>query len=64
MVPFMNTTVWAGPAARALDGADLSYYVGFIVTAAAYTAIGHLRPAAGSRARHAVAREAGATSPQ
>ena len=28
MVPFMNTSVLEGPVARALDGADLSFYVG------------------------------------
>lgn len=36
MVPFMNTSLWTGPAATALDGADLAYYVGFIVTAVLY----------------------------
>ena len=36
MVPFMNTELIVGPVAKALDGADLSFYVGFVVTAVAY----------------------------
>ena len=36
MVPFMNTAVLVGPVARALDGADLSFYVGFLVAGAVY----------------------------
>jgi NCS1 family nucleobase:cation symporter-1 len=36
MVPFMNTAVIVGPVASALDGADLSFYVGFVVAAVAY----------------------------
>jgi NCS1 family nucleobase:cation symporter-1 len=36
MVPFMNTSIIVGPAATALDGADLSFYVGFIVTGILY----------------------------
>jgi nucleobase:cation symporter-1, NCS1 family len=39
MIPFMDTTLVVGPAARALDGADLSYYVGFAVAAAAYAVL-------------------------
>lgn len=35
-VPFMNTTVYTGPVAAALHGADLAYYVGFVVSLAAY----------------------------
>jgi hypothetical protein len=34
MVPFMNTGLLVGPVAKALDGADLSFYVGFVVAAA------------------------------
>ena len=64
MVPFVNTTLWAGPAARAMDGADLSYYVGFAVTTAAYAAICQLMPDARGRVRHIAAREAGAASRQ
>ncbi|MYW92830.1 cytosine permease [Amycolatopsis rubida] len=36
-VPFMNTTVYTGPVAAALHGADLAYYAGFVVSLAAYT---------------------------
>jgi nucleobase:cation symporter-1, NCS1 family len=40
MVPFMNTSIIAGPAATALQGADLAFYVGFIVTGILYYALG------------------------
>ena len=36
MVPFMNTGLIEGPAAKALAGADLSFYVGFLVAGALY----------------------------
>jgi NCS1 family nucleobase:cation symporter-1 len=36
MVPFMNTGIIEGPAAKALAGADISFYVGFIVAGALY----------------------------
>jgi NCS1 family nucleobase:cation symporter-1 len=36
MVPFMNTGIIEGPAATALAGADISFYVGFIVAGAVY----------------------------
>jgi NCS1 family nucleobase:cation symporter-1 len=36
MVPFMNTSLYVGPVAAHLDGADLSFYVGFLVAAAVY----------------------------
>jgi len=39
MVPFMNTALLVGPVAKALDGADLSFYVGFVVAAAVYLAL-------------------------
>jgi purine-cytosine permease-like protein len=39
MVPFMNTALLVGPVAKALDGADLSFYVGFIAAAAVYLAL-------------------------
>lgn len=35
-VPFMNTSVYTGPVAAALHGADLAYYAGFVVSLAAY----------------------------
>ena len=36
MVPFMNTGLLVGSVATALHGADLSFYVGFLVAATAY----------------------------
>ena len=39
MVPFMNTAVIVGPAASALDRADLSFFVGFMVAAVIYLAV-------------------------
>ncbi|MEC3977618.1 purine-cytosine permease family protein [Amycolatopsis sp. H20-H5] len=35
-VPFMNTSIFTGPVAAALHGADLAYYVGFVVTLLIY----------------------------
>jgi NCS1 family nucleobase:cation symporter-1 len=35
-VPFMDTSVYTGPVAAALHGADLAYYSGFVVSLAAY----------------------------
>jgi NCS1 family nucleobase:cation symporter-1 len=39
MVPFMNTGVLVGPVATALDGADLSFYVGFLAAGVVYLAL-------------------------
>lgn len=39
MVPFMNTGLVVGPVANALHGADLSFYVGFMVAAIVYSAL-------------------------
>jgi NCS1 family nucleobase:cation symporter-1 len=36
MIPFMNTSLIIGPVAHMLQGADLAFYVGFIVTAILY----------------------------
>ena len=36
MVPFMNTGVLVGPVATALDGADLSFCVGFLAASGMY----------------------------
>jgi NCS1 family nucleobase:cation symporter-1 len=44
MVPFMNTSIIVGPAATALDGADLSFYVGFIVTGILYDVLRRWAP--------------------
>jgi NCS1 family nucleobase:cation symporter-1 len=42
MVPFMNTGLIVGPVANALHGADLSFYVGFVVAAIVYSALRRL----------------------
>jgi NCS1 family nucleobase:cation symporter-1 len=39
MVPFMNTSIVVGPVASALHGADLAFYVGFIVAGVLYKAL-------------------------
>jgi NCS1 family nucleobase:cation symporter-1 len=36
MVPFINTGLLVGTVAKALDGTDLSFYVGFVVAAVVY----------------------------
>jgi len=36
MVPFMNTSIIEGPAAKALGGADIAFYVGFVVAGVLY----------------------------
>ncbi|MBN9744527.1 cytosine permease [Amycolatopsis sp. A1MSW2902] len=43
-VPFMNTTVYTGPVAAALHGADLAYYAGFVVSLVAYLVLRGRRP--------------------
>jgi NCS1 family nucleobase:cation symporter-1 len=35
-VPFMDTSLFVGPVAKALHGADIAYFVSFLVTAALY----------------------------
>jgi NCS1 family nucleobase:cation symporter-1 len=35
-IPFMDATVFVGPVATALGGADIAYVIGFIVSGAAY----------------------------
>jgi NCS1 family nucleobase:cation symporter-1 len=35
-VPFMDTGLYVGPVADALHGADISYYVAFLVALAVY----------------------------
>jgi nucleobase:cation symporter-1, NCS1 family len=44
MVPFMNTSLIVGPAANALDGADIAFYVGFIVTGIVYFILRKVAP--------------------
>ena len=46
MVPFMNTSIIVGPAATALDGADLAFYVGFVVAGVLYYALLRFAPPA------------------
>ncbi|MFJ8506386.1 purine-cytosine permease family protein [Streptomyces avermitilis] len=38
-VPFMDTSLYVGPVAEALHGADLSYYVAFLVALALYAPV-------------------------
>jgi NCS1 family nucleobase:cation symporter-1 len=52
MVPFMDTSLYVGPVARRLDGADVSFYVGFAVGAGVYALL--LRLAGGKTADAAV----------
>jgi nucleobase:cation symporter-1, NCS1 family len=47
MVPFMNTSVIEGPAARALHGADIAFYVGFVVAGVLYYWLRRAAPARG-----------------
>jgi len=51
MVPFMNTSIVVGPAANALDGADIAFYVGFVVAGVLYYVL--RRVAIGQEARRA-----------
>lgn len=46
MVPFMNTSLWEGPVAKALNGADLAYYIGFFVTGLIYYFLRRMAPVA------------------
>lgn len=39
VVPFMNTTIYTGPVASALHGADIAYYVGLVVSGIVYLLI-------------------------
>ena len=41
-VPFMNTSIYTGPVAAAWHGADLAYYVGLVVSLAAYVPLRRL----------------------
>jgi nucleobase:cation symporter-1, NCS1 family len=46
MVPFMNTSLIVGPGAKALDGADIAFYIGFVVTGILYFILRKLVPSA------------------
>lgn len=48
-VPFMDSGLYVGPVANALHGADLSYYVAFLVGLAVYAPFRLRRAAAGAR---------------
>ena len=49
MVPFMNTSIIVGPVATALQGADIAFYVGFVVAGVLYFVL--RRVALGQQAR-------------
>lgn len=53
MVPFMNTGLLTGPAASALHGADISFYVGFVVAGAVYLPLRRHESQSGHRQGHA-----------
>ncbi|MGX1854236.1 purine-cytosine permease family protein [Streptomyces sp. NPDC055299] len=44
-VPFMDTTLFVGPVAAALHGADIAYYVAFLVSVAVYLPLRLVLPA-------------------
>ncbi|MGO9297036.1 MAG: hypothetical protein ACLP52_24685 [Streptosporangiaceae bacterium] len=44
MVPFTNTSLVVGPVATALHGADLAFYVGFVVTGVLYFVLRKVAP--------------------
>jgi nucleobase:cation symporter-1, NCS1 family len=49
MIPFMNTSIIEGPAARALHGADIAFYVGFTVAGLLYYMLRRTRPKQAAR---------------
>jgi nucleobase:cation symporter-1, NCS1 family len=53
MVPFMNTSIIVGPFANDLKGADIAFYVGFVVAGVLYYLL--RRIAVGQQARRALA---------
>jgi NCS1 family nucleobase:cation symporter-1 len=40
-VPFMDTTIYEGPVAKALDGGDIAWIVGAVVTVPLYLLVMH-----------------------
>jgi NCS1 family nucleobase:cation symporter-1 len=46
MVPFMNTSIIVGSVAKKLDGADLAFYVGFVVAGILYFVLRRRAPVA------------------
>ena len=61
MVPFMNTSIVVGPIANALKGADLAFYVGFVVAGVLYYVL--RRVAVSQEARRADAPTVGVATP-
>ncbi|WP_371494190.1 cytosine permease [Kitasatospora sp. NBC_00374] len=47
MLPFLSTTLYTGPVARAMDGADVSFAVGLVVSGGLYAVLAR-RPGAGA----------------
>jgi NCS1 family nucleobase:cation symporter-1 len=62
-VPFMDTTLFVGPVAKALHGADIAYFVAFVVTGAVYAPF-RLRGAEPAAARAGVRVEAPTLTPE
>jgi nucleobase:cation symporter-1, NCS1 family len=60
MVPFMNTSIVVGPVANALDGADIAFYVGFVVAGVLYYVL--RRVAIAQEARRALTPSVGAAT--
>lgn len=57
-IPFMSTTIYTGPIAESLQGADVSYFVSFIVAAAIYSFVKPAEPDADASAAEATAPQA------
>lgn len=55
-IPFMSSSVYSGPIANALKGADISYFVSFAVAAAIYIFVKHAEPDAQASAAEAPSR--------
>jgi nucleobase:cation symporter-1, NCS1 family len=64
MVPFMNTSIVVGPVASRLKGADIAFYVGFLVTGILYFVLRRFaRPVADSSQPAAAAHAAAVAEP-
>jgi nucleobase:cation symporter-1, NCS1 family len=59
MIPFMNTSIVVGPIATSLQGADLAFYVGFVVAGVLYYVL--RRIAVGQQEKQEVAPSVGVT---
>lgn len=49
-IPFMDNTIVVGPVAKAIDGGDLAYYVGFVAATVIYLVLLRVPSAASARA--------------